>query len=247
MTNALTTHASQPDATAIEQVLISGDLAKLTPPQRVAYYNAVCKSLGLNPLTKPFDYISLNGKLTLYAKRDCTDQLRKIHGVSITKLERESVDGVYAVTAYATDKTGRTDTAIGAVAMDNLKGEARANALMKAETKAKRRVTLSVCGLGMTDETEVESIPAARTIAVDHTTGEIVGGPPSPVVEVTAIAQPDGYGAWLDDMAAVAETGLEAFRDAWKKSKPEYRAHLNAHDADLLTVWKAKTGGQRAA
>jgi phage tail sheath protein FI len=30
---------------------------------------------------------------------------------------------------------------------------------MKAETKAKRRVTLSICGLNMLDESEVESIP----------------------------------------------------------------------------------------
>jgi hypothetical protein len=30
---------------------------------------------------------------------------------------------------------------------------------MKAETKAKRRVTLSICGLGMLDESEVESLP----------------------------------------------------------------------------------------
>ena len=35
---------------------------------------------------------------------------------------------------------------------------ALANAIMKAETKAKRRVTLSICGLGMLDETELETI-----------------------------------------------------------------------------------------
>jgi hypothetical protein len=37
-----------------------------------------------------------------------------------------------------------------------------ANALMKAETKAKRRATLSICGLGMLDETEVEDIQGAQ-------------------------------------------------------------------------------------
>ena len=31
--------------------------------------------------------------------------------------------------------------------------------MMKAETKAKRRVTLSVCGLGLLDETEIADIP----------------------------------------------------------------------------------------
>jgi hypothetical protein len=33
--------------------------------------------------------------------------------------------------------------------------------MLKAVTKAKRRVTLSLCGLGMTDESEVDSIPGA--------------------------------------------------------------------------------------
>ena len=59
------------DAKAIEQVLIGGDLSALSEEQRLMYYNQVCESLSLNPLTKPFDYIKLNGKLTLYAKRDC--------------------------------------------------------------------------------------------------------------------------------------------------------------------------------
>ena len=44
---------------------------------------------------------------------------------------------------------------------------------MKAVTKAKRRVTLSICGLGMLDETEVESIPGAKAVPVDPNTGEL--------------------------------------------------------------------------
>ena len=57
-----------------------------------------------------------------------------------------------------------------------MNGEALANAYMKAETKAKRRVTLSICGLGMLDETEVETIPDAKQVTdtvtthtIDHT------------------------------------------------------------------------------
>lgn len=45
---------------------------------------------------------------------------------------------------------------------------------MKAETKAKRRVTLSVAGLGWLDETEVVSVPDARPVTVDPETGEVV-------------------------------------------------------------------------
>jgi hypothetical protein len=146
----------------IEQVLVAGNLSTLTTDQRLSYYNAVCDSVGLNPLTRPFEYITLNGKLTLYARKDCTDQLRKVHGVSVVIAAREVVEDVYVVTARAADKTGRTDESIGAVPLKGLQGEARANAMMKAETKAKRRVTLSVCGLGILDENEVDSIPGAQ-------------------------------------------------------------------------------------
>jgi hypothetical protein len=146
---------------AYERALITGDLAKLTPDERLSYYKRTCDSLGLNPLTRPFDYLSLNGKLILYARKDCTEQLRNLHGVSVKIVAREVVEDCYVVTANARMANGREDESIGAVSIQGLKGEVRANAMMKAETKAKRRVTLSICGLGMLDETEVESIPNA--------------------------------------------------------------------------------------
>lgn len=167
----------------IEQVVMQGDLSKLNPEQRVTYYRKVCESSGLNPFTNPFAYISLNGKLTLYAKKDCTEQLRKINGVSIEELDDKLIDDIYVVTAKARDKNGRVDQAKGAVVIGNLKGEAKANAIMKAETKAKRRVTLSICGMGWTDESEIESIPNARPIDVDFSTGEIKNAAAPLVIE----------------------------------------------------------------
>jgi hypothetical protein len=94
----------------------------------------------------------------LYALRDCTDQLRKLNNVSITITAREHVGDVYVVTAQARLASGRTDESTGAVPLKGLAGESLANAYMKAETKAKRRVTLSICGLGFLDESEVASI-----------------------------------------------------------------------------------------
>lgn len=153
-----------------EKVLLGGDLSKLTPAERLSYYNAICDSMQLNPLTRPFEYIVLNGKLVLYARKDCTEQLRKRDNVSVSITAREHVEGVYVVTARATiygdsplgQVALRSDESIGAVPLENLKGEAKANAMMKAETKAKRRVTLSISGLGMLDETEIDSISDAR-------------------------------------------------------------------------------------
>ena len=164
---------SSPSPETLERVLLGGDLSKLSPAERLGYYRNVCESLGLNPLTKPLEYITLSGKLTLYARKDATEQLRRIHGVSITELTSDRLGDVFVVTAKAQDKSGRTDAATGAVAIGSLKGEALANALMKAETKSKRRVTLSICGLGLLDETEVETIPEAVPQDTDLATGEI--------------------------------------------------------------------------
>ena len=41
------------------------NLAALSAQDRLAYYRAVCDSLGLNPLTRPFEYLNLQGKLVL--------------------------------------------------------------------------------------------------------------------------------------------------------------------------------------
>ena len=155
------------DLTAIERVIVQGDLSKLSPDQRWDYYQGVCKSVGLNPFTQPFAYITLNSKLTLYALKGATDQLRRVYGVSISQPALQFTDGLVIVTVTATDKTGRTDSDLGIVNVEGLKGEARANAVMKAITKGKRRVTLSMCGLGMLDETEVETIPNARPMAIE--------------------------------------------------------------------------------
>lgn len=163
----MTEMVKRDNAQGLEQVLIGGDLKELSSAQRLEYYRRVCDSLGLNPLTKPFEYISLNGKLVLYAKKDATEQLRKNRGVSIAIVSREVVaEDVYVVTARATDSAGRSDESIGAVSIAGLRGESRANALMKAETKAKRRVTLSIAGLGMLDETEVETVPGAQPVRI---------------------------------------------------------------------------------
>ncbi len=45
--------------------------------------------------------------------------------------------------------------------------------------------------------------------------------------EVVAVA-PKGFDDWWQDVQAVAETGLEPLRAAWKQSKQEYRDHVMA-------------------
>jgi len=150
-----------------EAAFMEGDLSRLNAAERVELYHSICEGLGLNPKTQPFGYITLNGKLRLYALKACTDQLRRIHGVSIATTSNETSDGVYTVHITATDATGRSDTDMGCVVVENLKGEALANARMKALTKAKRRVTLSLCGLGYLDESELDTVPKAKIVKTE--------------------------------------------------------------------------------
>jgi hypothetical protein len=171
MQTNLATQSAQTQA-IIEKVVIRGDLSLLNPAQKVQYYNEFCKSLGLNPLTQPFQLITFQGKERLYATKDCTEQLRKIHGVSIIESDTKNVGDVYIVTVKAQDKHGRTDVATGAVTAKGLSADALANAFMKAETKAKRRVTLSICGLGILDESETDTIGNFRVSAIPKLTPE---------------------------------------------------------------------------
>ena len=180
----------------IESVITKGDLAKLTPQERVAYYKSVCDSVGLNPLTRPFEFITLNGRLVLYARRDAADQLRKIHGISVEVVSQQTDGDLFTVHVRAHDKTGRKDEDFGVVSITSLRGEARANAQLKAITKAKRRVTLSIAGLGFLDETEVDDIPGMRsTITPVNTIAEL----DQFAAEGGEVTQPDMLGKPADD------------------------------------------------
>jgi len=163
-----------PDDEAMWRLIATGNLAGLTDAQKTTYYLHLCESIGVNPATQPFEYMEINKKYILYAKPTLTDQLRKIHGVSVVGRPTVEDDGAY-ITAEVTlqDATGRTDFDIGVVFVGNIQGEQRANGRMKSLTKAKRRATLRICGLSALDESEVETIPGARPVV------------PFPAVEVS--------------------------------------------------------------
>ena len=146
-----------------ESIVLRGDLSGLNESQKKEYYLYRCKQVGLDPAAKPFDLLKLNGKEILYANASCTQQLCSIHRLSTQITHRERLDDIFLVSVRVTGADGRVSENAGAVAVGNLKGDSLANAILKATTKAIRRAVLAHCGLGMLDETEVESIPEART------------------------------------------------------------------------------------
>jgi hypothetical protein len=222
METSLTTNqnsVSQIDPELINNLVIKGDLAGLSNAQKVQYYKIFCERLGLDPLTQPFKLLKLQGKEILYCDRSGAQQLNKIHGVSHEVRSRELIEaaGVYQVTARASLPEGRFTDSIGAVNIQGLKGDAYANAIMKAETKAKRRSTLDLLGLGILDETEAETIPGATV------------EPLSPEPEVSVDDLHKEFMTLLERLIELQGEGARAFDpDNWKKERnvKTYRAAI---------------------
>jgi len=192
------------DAKTLEIVLVQGDLSTLSTTQRLSYYRSICQASGLNPLSKPFEYIQMKTpggkdegqKLVLYAKAEAYDQIRNNKGISVTVVKREwdKENGVYTVTVAG--KVGnRVDEASGSVAISKengkwemsasgkkyfkgdgtfkmLTGEELSNAMMKAETKSKRRLTISMTGLALAGvvTSDTDELPEEAVRAVDDAT-----------------------------------------------------------------------------
>lgn len=161
-----------PSDDALIKLFTSGDLIDLDPRQKGLYLKALCEKLGLNPLSKPFDILYLKGpdgkmRAILYANRTASDQLREIHNIKSEVVYEGPLmlgtsvrEDVYRVDLNIT-KGDRTERAVGCVSIAGLQGEALSNAIMKCWTKAMRRGTLSIVGLGLPDESEIDSIPSA--------------------------------------------------------------------------------------
>lgn len=144
---------------AIEKLLADGDLAPMTKEQRLTYMKSMCKWLGISIFGQPFDFLHFNGKTKMYANANCASQLRAVYKISIKIVSKERVDGLYVVGVEAmSGKNSREDADVGAVNIKGLAGQDLANAMMKASTKAKRRATLSLCGLGSLDADTVKEL-----------------------------------------------------------------------------------------
>lgn len=172
-------------ADKVSAILSEGDLSRFNAKERNEYYVRLCTETGLNPMLTPFRYLKLSGQLRLYANKSCAEQLRNIHGISIRIVDQREDNGLWLVTVEATDKRGRTDSDVGFAQIKGKQGENRGNAILKAVTKAKRRVTLSMTGLGgLMDETEVESVAEVVGQPFEIGDGEgYVAGPAQELLE----------------------------------------------------------------
>lgn len=171
---------AQPQALAnAELALVAGDLSQLNPDQRLSHYINTCNSLGLNYHTQPFEYINFQGKLKLYARKECAEQLRAVRGISVVGEPTTNIVGdVLTVTVRMRDRDGREDADMGALSIKGMNDVDKAVAFMKCMTKAKRRTTFSLVGLGWLDNEDSGDRPQ-----IDITQSSEPQLPPKPLFE----------------------------------------------------------------
>ena len=172
----------------ISKAVALNDLSRLSDAHKMQYYYAYCKSLGMDPLQKPFAFITFKEwdataresveREQLYATKNCGQQLAVRSKLNLVKVDEKVADGLMEVTYRASTEDGRQVDDIGVVSIKGLVGNNLANAKMKAHTKAMRRVTFAFLGLGILDETEIGTIKGATKSEPDFESETIVNEVP---------------------------------------------------------------------
>ncbi|HEY9699661.1 MAG TPA: hypothetical protein V6D10_20540 [Trichocoleus sp.] len=149
------------------RVFTSNGVHGLTAIERRMYYRWQCHRLGLDPYSFPFDYIETkDNRLVLFPNQRATDQLRKNRDLSVKVVDRQIVDGIVIATAACIELDGRETQADGTAELVDkydkpLKGQLKAQAFEKADTRARRRATLAACGLSSEFQEESGRIMSA--------------------------------------------------------------------------------------
>jgi len=138
------------------------DLESLSEAQRQEYYLSACEYFHVPPELNLLAFIWLDsndGKrnLVLYAKKGATDIMREYHGISTTKVTKDSGPGYVSWVVEGVNAQGRAEMAVGSASIEGLKGQALSNAVMIAHTRGMRRLTLQFVGGGLLDESELPS------------------------------------------------------------------------------------------
>jgi len=208
----------------------NGDLSILNENERMIYYNYMCDKIGLDPATRPFDFINLDGKIILYATKSCSDQLRLKHEISTESIEVYFHNNIVYCKATIVDKNGRKECAIGSEFLEPDKKLNAADKIMKAETKAKRRATLSMFAISVLDETEIYSIQN-QSISYNNQTSQQTNNISNQTTQTNYTKQE------LNKVQSVnnREDSLEKFKDISEEIK-EKAKELNMPKEELIKL-----------
>lgn len=219
----------------IAKIALTGNLAPLSEEQRWDYYQAYCRYLGLDPITRPFDILTRTEKdgskiVTLYANASCSSQIADLRGVNYGRPEIEFNDGVGILTVWvkASLPSGRERWGDGVVHIQALGGKTLENALKKATTQAHRRATLALCGISMPDESEIEDILTAQTARIAAPSTDPQWVDPAEIREILEPAR--------EKLAEVKAAQSDGTLRIQKEPEPEqltYTAENRAHSKEI--------------
>lgn len=160
------------------------DLDRLSEEQRQEYYLAACEYLRIPPELNVLAFHWMDQgdgvrKLVLYAKKGATDIIRNNLGISVIDLRKEAGNGEVTWVVKGQNKEGRTEMSSGSKSVQGLRGRELESAIMWAQTKALRRMTLQFVGGGILDETEIAE-PTTTDIKNAVSLAEVAAQPSVP-------------------------------------------------------------------
>lgn len=210
------------------------DLEPLTETQRQEYVVNLCQHMGIPPelnlvMLTYLDEEDGPRRLVPWVKRGGTEIIRNNKGINISEITSKEVGGSFVVTARATNTDGRQEIAVGSKWISGLTGKDLDDAIMTAQTRACRRVTLQFVGAGVLDESEIN--PALRVSAKQTTPIAI-----APIPTVQPASEPGKDITPAPEMFVGQQEQIDAAYKqlAEKKTREEAIALINKVDEPVV-------------
>lgn len=137
-------------------------------------------------------------------------------------------DGRIRVTCVLTHVGGHSEQVEMTSNADDSGGKNSIQAIASAVTYLQRYTLLAITGMSTGD-------------SADDDDGRSAGGAPEP----QRPRAPDDYERWQADMTALADEGLLALQECWKRSAPDLRQYATMADAAWWAATKARAGAAR--
>jgi len=164
---------------AVMEQLIRGDVSSVPREALLRYIFLFCERVGISPLAVPFSLVKTQGGMRLVANRNFYDAVASKFSVSRECVAEGFFEGtkLYFTRYRATTPDGRATEDMALVDTAGLNGNDLANAIMKAHTKGRNRVTRAHLGFPFPDESEAETVPDASVVGIDDVPGGHNGEP----------------------------------------------------------------------
>jgi hypothetical protein len=166
---------------AVVEQLIRGDVSSVPREALLRYVFTFCERVGISPLAVPFSLMKTQRGMQLVANRNFYDAVASKYTVSRECVGEGFFEGtkLYFTRYRATTPDGRVTEDMALVDTAGLNGNDLANAIMKAHTKGRNRVTRAHLGFPFPDETEAETVPGASVVSINEVPNGGNGEPPA--------------------------------------------------------------------